>query len=137
MKKLTFLAAFLLCAVASFGQTAQATTPAAEEFAVAAIDSEVHDFGKIKQGAPVTHDFVFVNKGSVPMIITNAQPSCGCTVPSWTREPIPPGGTGVVKATFNAASPGSFDKSVTVLTNVSGGVVMLRIRGEVLATNPN
>lgn len=136
MKKLTFLAAFLLCAAASFGQTAQAT-PAAEEFAVAAIDSEVHDFGKIKQGTPVTHDFVFVNKGSVPMIITNAQPSCGCTVPSWTREPIPPGGTGVVKATFNAASPGSFDKSVTVLTNVSGGVVMLRIRGEVTATNPN
>lgn len=136
MKNLTLLAAFVLAAMVSFGQAAPAA-PATGDFAVATVDNLVHDFGKIKQGVPVTHEFTFVNKGKVPMIITNAQPSCGCTVPSWTREPIPPGGSGTVKATFNAVAVGMFDKSVTVSANVAEGVVMLRIKGEVMATTPN
>ncbi len=114
----------------------QASQPE-QTFAVATVDSPVHDFGKIKQGTPVTHEFKFVNTGKEPLIITNAQPSCGCTVPSWTREPIPPGGTGFVKATFNAAAAGGFNKSVTVTANVEGGVIMLTIRGEVMIPVPN
>lgn len=139
MKKLPLLAAFILAAVVCYGQaeSASAASQASANFAVASVDNLVHDFGKIKQGTPVTHEFTFVNKGSVPMIITNAQPSCGCTVPSWTREPIPPGGSGYVKATFNAANAGIFDKSVTVTANVEGGVVMLKIRGEVMPPTPN
>lgn len=140
MKKIMFLAVFVLAAATTFGQessVAATTSPASSDFAVAAVDNMVHDFGKIKQGVPVTHEFTFVNKGQVPMIITNAAPSCGCTVPSWTREPIPPGGSGFVKATFNAAGAGNFDKTVTVAANVEGGIVMLRIRGEVLAPTPN
>lgn len=129
-----FIAALVLVSQVSFGQAAAA--PKAD-YAVATVDNPVHDFGKIKQNVPVTHEFTFVNKGKVPMIITNAQPSCGCTVPSWTKEPIPPGGTGSVKATFNAVAVGTFDKSVTVTANVEGGVIMLRIRGEVLAPVPN
>ena len=139
MKKLFFLAAFVLAAQISFGQAAAAagTTKPASDYAVAVIDEMSHDFGKIKQGVPVTHEFTFVNKGKVPMIITNAQPSCGCTIPAWTKDPIPPGGQGSVKATFNAASPGLFDKSVTVTANVESGIVVLRFRGEVIANSPN
>lgn len=133
MKKLFFLAAFVMAAVIGYSQAASAT--AASDYAVAAVDTQVFDFGKIKQGVPVTHEFSFTNKGKVPMIITNAQPSCGCTIPAWTKDPIPPGGTGFVKATFNAAAPGAFDKSVTVTANVESGVVMLRIRGEVVPNN--
>ncbi|MBL7847632.1 MAG: DUF1573 domain-containing protein [Cyclobacteriaceae bacterium] len=136
MKKLLFLAAFVLAAQVTFAQAAAASQSSAD-YAVATVDNPTHDFGKIKQGVPVTHEFVFVNKGKVPMIITNAQPSCGCTVPSWTKDPIPPGGSGFVKATFNAAAPGAFDKSVTVTANVENGVIMLRIRGEVMANTPN
>jgi len=136
MKKLLFLAGFVLVAFTGFSQ-AESVTPsqAAADYAVASIDNLVFDFGKIKQGVPVTHEFTFTNKGKVPMIITNAQPSCGCTVPAWTRDPIPPGGSGFVKATFNAAASGAFDKSVTVTANVESGVVMLRIRGEVVPNN--
>jgi Protein of unknown function (DUF1573) len=134
MKRIIFIVALVMAAQVTFGQAASA--PKAD-FAVASVDNLVHDFGKIKQNVPVTHEFTFVNKGKVPMIITNAQPSCGCTVPSWTKEPIPPGGSGSVKATFNAAAVGAFDKSVTVTANVDGGVIMLRIRGEVLSPVPN
>lgn len=136
MKKLALLAVFAVISLATFGQAASAAQSTGD-FAVAAIDNLTHDFGKIKQGVPVTHEFTFVNKGKVPMIITNAQPSCGCTVPSWTREPIPPGGSGSVKATFNAVAVGMFDKSVTVSANTETGVIMLRIKGEVMATTPN
>ncbi len=134
MKKLLFIAAFVMAAFAGYAQAASANATAAD-YAVAAIDAQVFDFGKIKQGVPVTHEFSFTNKGKVPMIITNAQPSCGCTIPAWTKDPIPPGGSGFVKATFNAAAPGAFDKSVTVTANVESGVVMLRIRGEVVPNN--
>jgi hypothetical protein len=134
MKRIIFVVVLGMVAQVTFGQAASAPNA---EFAVASVDNPVHDFGKIKQNVPVTHEFTFVNKGKVPMIITNAQPSCGCTVPSWTKEPIPPGGSGSVKATFNAVAVGTFDKSVTVTANVEGGVIMLRIRGEVLSPTPN
>jgi hypothetical protein len=134
MKRIIFIVALVMVAQVTFGQAASAPNA---DVAVASVDNPVHDFGKIKQNVPVTHEFTFVNKGKVPMIITNAQPSCGCTVPSWTKEPIPPGGSGSVKATFNAVAVGTFDKSVTVTANVEGGVIMLRIRGEVLSPTPN
>jgi Protein of unknown function (DUF1573) len=134
MKKLFSLVAFVLVAQLAVAQMAAApgSNLPSSDMAVAVVDNLSFDFGKIKQGVPVTHEFSFVNKGKVPMIITNAQPSCGCTVPSWTRDPIPPGGSGYVKATFNAAASGNFDKSITVTANVETGMVILRIRGEVV-----
>ena len=134
MKKLLFLAALVLISKGGFSQAATTTSPKAD-FAIAAVDIENFDFGKIKQGVPATHKFIFTNKGKVPMVITNAQPSCGCTTPDWTKDPIPPNGQGFVQATYNAAAVGAFDKSITVMTNVETGVVLLRIHGEVLAPN--
>lgn len=128
MKKYTILGLFLL--VASWA-VAQQEAGAKVSTAVAKFDSESFDFGKIKQGEPVTHEFKFTNAGSVPMIITNVAPSCGCTSPDWTKEVIPPGGKGFIKATYNAASPGAFNKSLTVTSNVDGGYVVLYIKGEV------
>ena len=89
------------------------------------------DFGKIKQNAPVTHEFRFVNKGAEPLVITSVQASCGCTVAKYTKEPIAPGAEGFVTATYNAATKGIFNKSVTVNANTQDGVVVLAIRGEV------
>ncbi len=91
-----------------------------------------HDFGKVKQGVPVTHEFTFTNKGSMPLVISTVQASCGCTVASYTKEPIAPGGEGYVKATYNAANPGQFTKTVTVNANTEGGVARLIIKGEVV-----
>jgi hypothetical protein len=132
MKKLFFLVALVAFANVGFGQvTATAVAAPKADLAVFEAASLNHDFGKIKQGVPVTHEFKFTNKGKVPMVITNVAPSCGCTTPDWTRDPIAPGGEGFIKATYNAAAPGAFNKSVTVTANVENGSVQLFIKGEV------
>ena len=92
---------------------------------------EVHDFGTVPQGKPVTTEFSFKNTGKEPIVIQNARASCGCTTPDWTKEPILPGKTGTVKATYNAAAAAPFTKTVTVTTNV--GTKMLTIKGVVEA----
>ncbi|GAB3548008.1 DUF1573 domain-containing protein [Spirosoma fluminis] len=94
---------------------------------------ETHDFGKIEQGKPVTHVFTFKNTGTDPVIINDAQASCGCTKPSWTREPVMPGKTGTVSATFNAAAGGQFTKTVTVTSNAEAGQTVLYLKGEVVS----
>lgn len=133
MKKLVLFAALVLLARTGFSQaTATTSTAPKSDVAVAAVDKETFDFGKIKQGVPATHKFVFTNKGKVPMVITNAQPSCGCTTPNWTKDPIPPGAQGFVEATYNAAAPGAFNKSISVMANVESGVILLHITGEVV-----
>ena len=93
---------------------------------------ETHDFGKVEQGKPVTHVFEFKNTGSDPVVINDAQASCGCTKPNWTREPVMPGKTGTVSATFNAAAAGPFNKSVTVTSNAEAGQTVLYLKGEVV-----
>ena len=96
-------------------------------------DETTHDFGKFKEAdGTVTHKFEFVNTGGGDLIIQNVSASCGCTAPSWTREPIPPGGKGFVAATYNPAGrPGAFRKYITVISNSNPGSVRLTIAGEV------
>jgi len=130
MKKVMFIVA--LAFVANLGWS-QNTPVAKQDAAVIQWEASTHDFGKIKQGVPVTYEFKFTNKGKVPAVITNAQPSCGCTTPSWTRDPVLGGGEGHVKATFNAMALGPFDKVITVSANTEGGTILLHIKGEVEA----
>ncbi len=92
----------------------------------------VHDFGNIPQGVPATFTFKFTNTNPSSVTINHCQASCGCTAPNWTKEPIPSGGTGIVAATYNAASVGSFNKSITVQTNL--GSITLTISGVVIGT---
>lgn len=134
MKKLLFLMVFVAFGTISYSQ--QVTGEAAKEavnsdMAVFAWDGQSHDFGKIKQGVPATHEFKFTNKGKVPLVITNVQPSCGCTTPDWSKEPIPPGQQGFIKATFNAAAAGAFNKTITVTANIEPGFIQLSFKGEV------
>lgn len=134
MKKLLFSVILMVFAVATFAQQPAATLNKNEvktDMAAFAWDNTSHDFGKIKQSTPVSHEFKFTNTGKVPLVITNVQASCGCTTPDWTKEPVMPGGQGFIKATFNAASPGAFNKTVTVTANIETGFVQLTIRGEV------
>jgi hypothetical protein len=91
-----------------------------------------HDFGKIPQNMPATYTFEFTNTGAQPITVTKAQPSCSCTVPDYTKEPVLPGKEGYVKATFNAHNPGAFNKTITVSTDGGDGNVILKISGEVL-----
>lgn len=90
-----------------------------------------HDFGKIKLEAIVTFTFEFTNTGKVPVTITKASPSCSCTVPDFSKEPVLPGKKGIVKATFNAHKPGLIEKTITVNTDI-GDTVVLTINAEVI-----
>jgi|SRR5690606_31675029 hypothetical protein len=82
-------------------------------------EKKSHDFGNIMQGDKVEHTFHFTNTGNEPLIITNVQVSCGCTVPKgWPRDPIPPGGTGQITVSFNSAGKiGMQNKPVILVTN--------------------
>ena len=79
---------------------------------------ETHDFGNIKEGTQATYEFKFTNTGNAPLILESVQASCGCTTPEWSKDPIAPGQTGKVIATFNSSGrPGTFTKTITVKYN--------------------
>ncbi|MDR3134399.1 MAG: DUF1573 domain-containing protein [Prevotellaceae bacterium] len=100
-------------------------------------DKAVHDFGNVpEEGGPVTYAFEFTNTGQAPLIIQDVAASCGCTTPGWTKEPVAPGGRGIVKATFTPSGAVSFDKSLTVTSTGTPNAVTLRIRGVVVAKMP-
>jgi len=95
---------------------------------------ETYDFGTIKQGDKVVYDFNFTNAGKEPLIITNAQGSCGCTVPVWPKEPIAKGGKGIINVEFNSAGKmGTQDKTVTITSNGKNSQVVLHLKGNVEA----
>ncbi len=120
MKKLIFIPVFFLVAVtAGFAQ------------GVLKFKEETHNFGKIPQGTPVTTEFVFTNTGNAPIVISEVKPTCGCTTPDWTKTPVQPGKQGTIKATFNAAAAGPFNKSITVTSNGETPTLTLFIKGEV------
>jgi hypothetical protein len=91
-----------------------------------------HDFGEIVQGSKSKFTFTFVNKGTTPIVITNATASCGCTVPSYSKEPVGPNQQGTVTAIFDSAGKmGNFVKTITIVTNV--GSSYLNIKGNIIA----
>ena len=90
------------------------------------------NFGTIKQGESIKHDFEFTNTGKAPLIISNASGSCGCTVPEWPKEPIAPGAKAVIKVTFNSAGKqGVQDKTVTLQSNAQQNPMVLHLKGNV------
>ena len=109
------------------------TTVSFAQKGVLKFKEETHKFGKVPQGTPVTNEFVFTNTGTDPVVISNVTVSCGCTTPVWSKAPVLPGKTGIIKATFNAAAAGSFNKPVTVFSNTEGGSITLYLNGEVVA----
>ncbi|MBQ7259397.1 MAG: DUF1573 domain-containing protein [Paludibacteraceae bacterium] len=93
-----------------------------------------HDFGKINEGdGRVSVEFVFKNEGMAPLILSNVRASCGCTTPSWTKEPVEPGQSGKITVTYNPnGRPGRFQKTVTITSNASEATKRVFIKGEVI-----
>lgn len=95
-------------------------------------DVENHEFGELEKGKPASYDFTFTNTTKETILITNVKPSCGCTAANYTKTPIKPGEKGFVTATYNAAAPGNFHKTITVTTNEAGAAPkVLTIKGKV------
>jgi Protein of unknown function (DUF1573) len=99
---------------------------------IAKINVETYDFGKIKQYVPATATFIVTNIGKDDLLIDQATPSCGCTISDYTKAPIPPGKTGYIKATYNAAALGHIDKTLTVKFAGADDVKFIKLTGEVL-----
>jgi uncharacterized protein DUF1573 len=126
MKKLIILCGvvFLFAAVTAFGVDVQ------PEFK---FEKETHDFGKIPQGKPVSVDFKFTNIGDEPLIISNIESVCGCTVPKYTNTPILKGKTGIITVTYNAAVIAPFSKGLTIRSNAKTPIKVIYIKGDVVA----
>jgi hypothetical protein len=92
-----------------------------------------HDFGTIEQSSVAEYSFVYKNTGKEPLVVSNVQTSCGCTVPDWTRDPVKKNGSGIVKVHYNTHAVGGFSKTITVHSNGSNTPVTLTIKGTVVA----
>ncbi len=128
MKKLLILSILFIGALAmNVNAQAEVQNGAKIEFT-----KEVHDYGKIKYNGDPYCTFEFKNTGDQPLIISNSKGSCGCTVPTWPKEPIAPGATGSIKVKYDTKRPGPINKSVTITSNaVNAATKVLRIKGEV------
>jgi hypothetical protein len=125
MRKLLILCAAL---VGFTAMTAMQTDNKAEF----KFEKETYDFGKVPQGTPVTAELKFTNIGEEPLIISEVQPSCGCTVANFTKTPVKKGEAGTISLTYNASAVGPFTKAVTVKSNARTPVKLLYIKGEVV-----
>jgi hypothetical protein len=130
MKRIFLASVMMLSCAAGFSQAAAPLAPKASK-AVISFAKSNFNFGSIPHNVPATHIFSFTNTGTEPLVLSNVQASCGCTTPDWPKQPIAPGKKGTIKATFNAATVGTFTKSVTVMSNAKNGTVILNFAGEV------
>lgn len=96
-------------------------------------EESVHDFGDITQGQVVTYSFKFKNAGSEPLIISNVLTTCGCTVPTWPKEPIAPGKKGEIAASFNSTGKmGIQNKVITIMSNGTNPQTTVTIKANIL-----
>jgi hypothetical protein len=133
---------FSLIAITAMAQTPVTTKPAsatqtavsAEDSAIFKFDVEEVNFGTITQGDTVHKSFKFMNAGKVPLIITEAHGSCGCTQPKFAKDPIGKGQASTIEVTFNSTGKmGVQDKTITISSNAKGGQKVLHLKGTVEA----
>ncbi|MBN8703522.1 MAG: DUF1573 domain-containing protein [Bacteroidetes bacterium] len=140
MKKLVITGALALAFFANYNAQEKVapkeSTPAVAVNPNAAelkFEKETHDYGTIKQGADGNCEFKFKNTGKEPLIISNAQGSCGCTVPIWPKEPIKPGESSTIKVHYDTKRVGAISKSVTITSNAKNSPAVIKIKGLVEA----
>jgi hypothetical protein len=140
MKKMAFIlaVALFIAFTNSFAQSAKRDTMLKPERQikvngpVARFDKTLFEFTDLVQGTPGTASFVLTNDGNEPLIIASATASCGCTNLAYSKDPILPGKSTTISATYNAAVVGNFNKSVTVRMNAGDQPVVLQIKGKVV-----
>jgi hypothetical protein len=131
MKKLTLIfAMFLFVAFAAKAQTSVTKKAAGPEITFENLE---HDYGTITQGANGDCVFKFKNTGNEPLILSDVRKSCGCTTPTWSKEPIMPNQSGVINIGYNTNNIGTFSKTITVISNATNSSVVITIKGTVTA----
>ena len=122
------LSFFAMVSAFSFAQEKTAT----EKVGKFSFATDEIDYGKIAQNADGMRVFKFTNTGDAPIVITDAKGSCGCTVPTYSKNVIQPGETGEINVKYATNRIGAFTKTVTLTSNASETSKVLRIKGEVL-----
>ena len=136
MKKLLFSVAALALTTGLFAQDNKAEAPKKKSDDVAKFQTESIDLGKIMQNNPTTATFEVTNISKEPLLIEQANPTCGCTISDYTKEPIAPGKMGFIKATYNAKNLNLFEKHLTVKFAGCDDMKSITIKGEVIV-DPN
>ena len=137
MKSLYALALLTFFAFTAFAQTAEseAAETTEQEEAVEGpkmtLESLVVDYGEIEQGSDPLRKVAFTNTGTEPLVISNAKGSCGCTVPTWPREPIAPGESADIEIRYDTKRLGAINKTVRLTTNDATGTYTLRVKGNI------
>ena len=129
MKKVIYLLGImLLMAGAAEAQDAKTQNGPEIEF-----EKVVHDYGDVPYNGDGKCEFRFTNTGDEPLLVQKPKSSCGCTIPSWPKEPILPGESDVIKVTYRTDRAGNINRTVTITSNaVNSPTVVLRIKGRVL-----
>jgi len=141
MKNLLIIAVFSLLTVSMYGQEAkekatdnkEKTEAESTQGPVMSLESLTVEYGDIKQGSEPLRTVAFTNTGNEPLVISNAKGSCGCTVPSWPREPIGPGESAVIEIRYDTKRLGGINKTVKLTTNDATGTYVLRVKGNITA----
>ena len=92
----------------------------------------LHNYGEIPVGSDGEWSFIFRNLGDKPIVVNRVRSTCGCTIPSWPREPVPPGDSARITVKYNTAQTGTFLKSVFVYSTAANSPVKLQIKGRVV-----
>jgi hypothetical protein len=144
MKKLLFLSLLTILSTVIFAQVEEQSAKKSKnkkkeimaedtlpKVPVIKFTSLVYDYGNIYKGDSGIGTFEFKNVGKADLILTNVSSSCGCTVPEWPKEPIPPGQTATIKVSYNTSIVGTINKHVYVMSNTESEKVTLSIKGTV------
>ncbi len=134
MKKIITIVLVLLCAETIQAQVNPGTNPNGPKMK---FETEMIDYGTIEHYGNGEREFKFKNTGKEPLIISNAVTGCGCLVASFSKEPIKPGASGVIKVHYSTDRVGHFEKQITITSNDNDRpVLVLKIRGDVLPSAP-
>ncbi|HEX5624905.1 MAG TPA: DUF1573 domain-containing protein [Saprospiraceae bacterium] len=135
MKHILSLIVMVFCVGYAVAQTAPASnaTPAKTGGPHLEWESTIVDYGDIKKGSDPVRRAVFFNKGTEPLVIKSARGSCGCTVPTWPKDPIMPGEKGVIEIRYDTQRVGPINKTVSVSTNEGDEETRITIKGNISA----
>lgn len=133
---------FLICALFAGASFAECRAGASSEVAARqqpagkgaqlVLPVATYDFGDVpRKGGALTQDFVFRNEGSAPLVIVRVLTSCSCFKASFPKRPVPPGGQGVIRVTYEPlkSEPGTFNKVLQIYSNSAGGREIITVQG--------
>ncbi len=133
MKKIFASILFIgILSFSAFSQEEIKTNQDSENIPEIYFENTTHNYGEIKYNSDGTCEFTFKNTGKEPLLLTNVKASCGCTTPTWPKQPIESGKEGTIVVKYNTKIKGAFTKSIRVYSNAKTNLITLKITGTVV-----